>query len=61
MPLFVEQEYQDFLKLPLDFIIYLKYFNYAVLAITIFQFERMSVKKNMDEIEKILKKKNELN
>ena len=61
MLLFVEQEYQDFLKLPLDFVIYLKYFNYAVFAMTIFQFERMSVKKNIDEIEKILKKKNELN
>ena len=59
--LFVNQEYQDFLKMPLDFVIYLKYFNYSVLLMTIFQFERMPVKKIYDENEKILKKKNELN
>ena len=61
MFLFVNQEYQDFLKMPLDSVIYLKYFNYTVLLMTIFQFERMPVKKIYDENEKILKKKNELN
>ena len=53
--LFVDNEYQEFLKMPLDFIIYLKYFNYSVYVLTIFQYEKIQIKKISDVNKEILK------
>lgn len=43
--IFLEQEQQEFLKMPLDFIIYLKYLEYSVFALTIYQYEKVLNKK----------------
>ena len=43
--IFLEQELQEFLKMPLDFIIYLKYLEYSVFALTIYQYEKVLNKK----------------
>ena len=52
--LFLDKDYQEFLSMPLDLIIYLKYFNYSVYVITIIQFEKIQTKKNSDDNIKIL-------
>ena len=43
--IFLDQEQQEFLKMPLDFIIYLKYLEYSVFALTIYQYEKVLNKK----------------
>ena len=43
--IFLVQEQQEFLKMPLDFIIYLKYLEYSVFALTIYQYEKVLNKK----------------
>ena len=43
--IFLNQEQQEFLKMPLDFIIYLKYLEYSVFALTIYQYEKVLNKK----------------
>jgi hypothetical protein len=43
--IFLEQELQEFLKMPLDFIIYLKYLEYSVFALSIYQYEKVLSKK----------------
>ena len=43
--IFLEQEQQEFLKMPLDFIIYLKYLEYSVFALSIYQYEKVLNKK----------------
>ena len=43
--IFLEQELQEFLKMPLDFIIYLKYLEYSVFALSIYQYEKVLNKK----------------
>lgn len=43
--IFLDQEQQEFLKMPLDFIIYLKYLEYSVFALSIYQYEKVLNKK----------------
>ena len=43
--IFLVQEQQEFLKMPLDFIIYLKYLEYSVFALSIYQYEKVLNKK----------------
>lgn len=43
--IFLDQEQQEFLKMPLDFIIYLKYLEYSVFSLTIYQYEKVLNKK----------------
>ena len=43
--IFLDQEQQEFLKMPLDFIIYLKYLEYSVFALSIYQYEKVLTKK----------------
>ena len=43
--IFLDQEQQEFLKMPLDFIIYLKYLEYSVFALTSYQYEKVLNKK----------------
>jgi len=43
--IFLDQEQQEFLKMSLDFIIYLKYLEYSVFALTIYQYEKVLNKK----------------
>ena len=43
--IFLAQEQQEFLKMPLDFIIYLKYLEYSVFALSIYQYEKVLNKK----------------
>ena len=55
--IFLDQEQQEFLKMPLDFIIYLKYLEYSVFALTIYQYEKVLNKKKQksDDNHKMLK------
>lgn len=50
--IFLDQEQQEFLKMPLDFIIYLKYLEYSVFALTIYQYEKVLNKKKQKSEDK---------
>ena len=50
--IFLDQEQQEFLKMPLDFIIYLKYLEYSVFALTIYQYEKVLNKKKQQSEDK---------
>ena len=50
--IFLAQEQQEFLKMPLDFIIYLKYLEYSVFALTIYQYEKVLNKKKQKSEDK---------
>ena len=60
--IFVNKNYQDFLNMPLNLIIYLKYFAYTLLYLTIGQLEEVLKKKNrFDDADSKLRVKNEAN
>ena len=60
--IFVNKNYQDFLNMPLNLIIYLKYFAYTSLYLTIGQLEEVLMKKNrFDDADSKLRVKNEAN
>ena len=60
--IFVNKNYQDFLNMPLNLIIYLKYFAYTLLYLTIGQLEEVLMKKNrFDDADSKLRVKNEAN
>lgn len=60
--IFVNKTYQDFLNMPLNLIIYLKYFAYTLLYLTIGQLEEVLMKKNrFDDADSKLRVKNEAN
>ena len=50
--IFLDQEQQEFLKMPLDFIIYLKYLEYSVFALSIYQYEKVLNKKKQKSEDK---------
>ena len=60
--IFVNKAYQDFLNMPLNLIIYLKYFAYTLLYLTIGQLEEVLMKKNrFDDADSKLRDKNDAN
>lgn len=57
MMIFLNKEQKELLKMPLNFTIYLKYFDYSVFALTIYQFEKVQNKKKQsnEDNKKMLK------